>query len=286
MARPDPLRSDILITGCSSGIGEAAAHILHARGYRVYASARRLEDVQRLRSQGLTAVQLDLDRDESIETALAEVLELSGGRLWGLFKNGGYGQPGAVEDISRAVLRAQLETNLLGWHELTRRVIPVMLRQGGGRIVQNSSVLGLVAMPYRGAYNCAKFALEGLTDTMRLELRGTGIQVSLIEPGPILSRFRENAYQRFLENVDGSNSRHRDQYEAMIRRLRKEGAAAPFTLGPEAVVDRLIHALESDHPRLRYPVTVPTYLFAALRRLLPHRMLDAVLGKTSGGGAR
>ena len=276
----------LLITGCSSGIGLASARGLRDRGYRVFASARQAADVERLRAEGFEAVRLDLDDDESIAAALATVLERTGGRLYGLFNNGAYGQPGAVEDLRRDVLRAQLETALLGWHELTRRVIPVMRAQGEGRIIQNSSVLGLVALAYRGAYVAAKFALEGLTDTLRLELHGTGIQVSLIEPGPILSRFRDNAFRKFVENIDADSSAHRERYRAMQARLTKEGAAQPFTLPPEAVVRRVIQALEARHARARYYVTTPTYLFALLRRVLPTAALDAALRAASGGGRR
>ena len=181
----------ILITGCSSGIGYHCAHGLAKRGWQVIASARGQDDVDQLAQEGLTAIRLDLDSSRSIHEGVERTLELTGGRLDALFNNGAYGQPGAVEDLSRAVLRAQLETNLLGCHELTCQVIPVMRRQGHGRIVQNSSILGFIPLPYRGAYVASKYALEGLTDTLRLELRGTGIRISLIEPGPILSRFRE-----------------------------------------------------------------------------------------------
>ncbi len=276
----------VLITGCSSGIGHAVAHGLQRHGYHVIASARSGADVERLREEGLSAVQIDLDRIESIHAGLALALELGEGRLYGLFNNGAYGQPGAVEDLSWEALEAQLRTNLLGWHELTRQVIPAMRRQGEGRIIHNSSVLGLVAMPFRGAYNCSKFALEGLTDTLRLELHGSGIHVSLIEPGPIRSRFRENAYRMYQRYIDAENSVHRARYRAMEARLRKEGDAMPFTLGPEAVLKRVIHALDSRRPRPRYPVTVPTYAFALLRRLLSTRALDALLRRASGGGSR
>ncbi len=284
---PTPSHPAILITGCSSGIGHHVAHALARRGYRVFASARRKEDVERLRAEGLDeALQLDLDDSASIHAAVFRVLERTGGRLYGLFNNGAYGQPGAVEDLGREVLRAQLETNLLGTHELTCAVLPVMRRQGEGRIIQNSSVLGFAAMPYRGAYNCSKFALEGLTDTLRLELAGTGIHVSLIEPGPIRSRFRENAWRKFQENIDMERSPHRQRYLNLIERLKKEGDAAPFTLGPEAVLKRVIHALESPRPKPRYYVTFPTYLFGFLRRVLSTRALDRVLLKASGDGGR
>jgi NAD(P)-dependent dehydrogenase (short-subunit alcohol dehydrogenase family) len=270
-------KPSLLITGCSSGIGHAAAHALSKRGWRVFATARRREDVERLRGEGLEALPLDLACSDSIHTAVEEVLGRTGGRLAALFNNGAYGQPGAVEDLSRAVLRAQLETNLLGTHELTTRVIPAMREQGHGRIVQNSSVLGFAALPYRGAYICSKFALEGLTDTLRQELCGTGIHVSLIQPGPITSRFRDNAHRAFCDNIDTEQSYHAETYRLVEARLAGSDASGAFTLGPEAVVAKLVHALESPRPRARYGVTLPTHLFAALKRVLTTRGMDRVL---------
>ena len=279
-------QQSILITGCSSGIGLCAAHGLRQRGYRVFATARRLEDVERLANEGLEAFQLDLDDSISIQRAVETVLERTGGRLYALFNNGAYGQLGAVEDLTPEVLRAQFETNLFGWHDLTRRIIPAMRRHGEGRIIQNSSVLGFVAMAYRGAYNASKFALEGLTDTLRLELLGSGIHVSLIEPGPIKSRFRANAHKQWKKHIDAEHSVHRKQYQAMEQRLEKEGSAVPFTLPPEAVLEKVIHALESSRPQARYYVTFPTCLFGVLKRLLTTKWLDKLLLKASGGGAR
>ena len=267
----------VLITGCSSGIGLCVARGLAARGYRVFATARRREDVERLRLEGLESLPLDLDDPESIDRAVAEVLDRTGGGLYALFNNGAYGQPGAVEDLPTEALRALFETNLFGWHQLTRALLPVMRRQGFGRIIQNSSILGFVALKYRGAYNASKYALEGLSDTLRLELRGSGVHVSLIEPGPIESRFRRNAYRKWQDNIDAENSVHGAAYRAMEERLVKEGPAAPFTLPPEAVLKRVVHALESPRPRARYPVTFPTYLFAALKRVLPTKALDWIL---------
>ncbi len=278
---PEPHSRSILITGCSSGIGLCAAEILKARGYRVFATARQQKDVAWLREQGFEALHLDLDRDDSIGEAVEAVLTATDGRLYGLFNNGAYGQPGAVEDLSREVLRAQFETNLFGTHELTRRILPVMRRHGEGRIVQNSSVLGLAALRFRGAYNASKFALEGLTDTLRMELHGTGIHVSLIEPGPIVSRFRANAFAKYREHIDAEQSPFCVTYRKMEARLTKQGPAAPFTLPPAAVVRKLIHALEAPRPKARYYVTFPTYLFATLRRVLPVRALDAVLRRVS-----
>lgn len=276
----------ILITGCSSGIGLCVAQGLKVRGWRVFATARQSADVERLRAGGLESLPLDLRDSDSVRAAVAEILDRTDGRLEALFNNGAYGQPGAVEDLSREALREQFETNLFGTQELTNHVIPVMRRQGGGRILYNSSVLGLVALPYRGAYVASKFALEGLADTLRLELVGTGIHICLIEPGPILSRFRDNAHAAFQRHIRAEASPHREKYAAMEARLLKEGPAAPFTLPPEAVLKRVIHALESPQPRARYPVTVPTYLFAALRRLLPTRALDAILRRAGGEGRR
>ncbi|WP_457666434.1 SDR family oxidoreductase [Thiolapillus sp.] len=285
MSAPDAKSSrSILITGCSSGIGLHVAQALKKRGYRVFATARKDTDVQRLLAQGFESLQLDLDDTRSIQEAVDAVLQRTGGKLYALFNNGAYGQAGAVEDLSRSTLRAQLETNLLGWHDLTCRIIPTMRKQGEGRIIQNSSVLGFAAMPYRGAYNCSKYALEGLTDTLRLELAGTGIHVSLIEPGPIRSRFRANAHAMFMKNIDWEHSCHTAQYQKQIQRLQKEGDAAPFTLGPEDVAKKVIHALESSHPRPRYYVTFPTYLFGYLKRILSTRMLDRLMLKASGGG--
>ncbi|MCP5420081.1 MAG: SDR family oxidoreductase [Gammaproteobacteria bacterium] len=276
----------ILITGCSSGIGLCVAQGLHERGHQVFATARRREDVERLRSTGLTSLVLDLDDSASIRDALDEVLRQTSGTLDALFNNGAYGQPGAVEDLRREVLRAQFETNVFGPLELTNRVLPVMRRQGHGRIIQNSSVLGFVALPYRGAYNASKFALEGLTDTLRLELAGTGIHLSLIEPGPIISRFRENAYAAYQRNIDKTGSAHRDRYEAMENRLTTQGSVAPFTLPPEAVLKCVVHALESPHPRIRYRVTLPTHAFAILQRLLPDKGMDWLLRRIAAAESR
>lgn len=281
-AQPAP---SLLITGCSSGIGAHCAHALAKRGWQVVASARKQDDVDRLTREGLTAIRLDLDSSESIQAGFERTLALTGGRLDALFNNGAYGQPGAVEDLSRTVLRAQLETNLLGWHELTCLAIPVMRRQGHGRIVQNSSILGFMPLPFRGAYVASKYALEGLTDTLRLELRGSGIHVSLIEPGPIVSAFRKNAHQAFRANIDVEHSPHREAYRRAEARLTKEGAAQPFTLPPEAVLRKLVHALESPRPRPRYYVTFPTYFIGTVKRVLSTRAFDRLLVKVSRGGA-
>ncbi len=275
-------RGSVLITGCSSGIGYHCATRLKQRGYRVFATARRREDVQRLADEGLDSEQLDLANTASIRNAVGNILERSGGQIHVLFNNGAYGQPGAVEDLDRDALREQFEVNLFGTQELTNLVLPVMRRQGHGRIVQNSSVLGFVALKYRGAYNASKYALEGLTDTLRMELDGSGIHVSLIEPGPVVSDFRKNALAAFKKHIDMDTSVHRETYRAVLAKLEKEGAVVPFTLGPEAVLERLVHAIESPRPKIRYYVTKPTYAFAFLKRILSQRMMDRLLLFCSG----
>jgi len=274
----------ILITGCSSGIGYHCAKELHDAGYKVFATTRKAEDCERLRKEGLRSTVLDLDDSNSIEAALQWVLHQTNGKLDALFNNGAYGQPGAVEDLSRETLRAQFETNLFGTHELSCKVIKIMREQGHGRIVQNSSVLGLITMQYRGAYNASKFALEGLTDTLRQELIGSNIHISLIEPGPIESSFRANAFAAFKKNIHPQNSYHQTTYQAVEARLAKSNndySNDPFTLGPEAVYKALLHAIESTKPKARYYVTTPTWIFAILRRLLPTRALDWVLNRVS-----
>lgn len=278
--------NSILITGCSSGIGLCVAEGLRRRGYRVFATARSTTDVTRLSEQGLESLQLDLADSSSIHDAVNEILKRNDGRLDALFNNGAYGQAGAVEDLRREVMRTQFETNLFGTMELTNRIIPVMRKQGSGRIIMNSSVLGLVTLPYRGAYSASKFALEALTDTLRLELADSGIAVSLIEPGPIKSRFRANSLEVFKRTIDIDHSAHRRHYEGVLHRLEKPGPAAPFTLPPEAVLRRIIHALESRRPKRRYYVTVPTHLFAILRRILPNAALDLMLSYISRGENR
>lgn len=273
----NPRDCPVLITGCSSGIGYCVAQGLKHLGYPVITSARKEADVLRLESEGFTALQLDLADSTSINRAVEKTLSLTGGKLYALFNNGAYGQPGAVEDLTRESLRDQFEANLFGTIELTNRIIPVMRQQGYGRIIQNSSVLGLITLPYRGAYAASKFALEGITDTMRLELKGSGIQVSLIEPGPIESRFRTNAFAAYKAHIDAQHSAHRESYLKMENRLTKQSPAAPFTLPPDAVLKKVIHALESARAKPRYYVTLPTYLFGILRRLLGTRVLDRVL---------
>ena len=270
----------ILITGCSTGIGHACARGLKARGYRVFATARRAEDLQRLEAEGLEAIALDYRVASSVEACAAEVSRRTGGSLYALFNNGAYGQPGAVEDISRPVLEEQFAANVFGWHQLARALLPMMRRNGEGRIVQCSSVLGLLALKYRGPYNASKFAIEGLTDTLRLELRGSGIKVVTINPGPIASDFVKNARAAFERNVDMTHSHYKAEFEAQRQRLDR-GSNSRFKLPPEAVLAKLVLALEKPNPRAHYYVTTPTYVAALARRLLPSGLLDIFADRNS-----
>lgn len=275
----------VLITGCSSGIGRCLADGLRARGYRVFATARKPADVAALAAAGFESLPLDLDSSESIHRAVNAVLKRSDNRLYALINNGGFGQPGAIEDLTRDTLRAQFETNVFGAHELIARLLPVFRAHNGGRIVQISSLLGVVCLAYRGAYSASKFALEALSDTLRLELRGTGIYVSLIEPGPIDTRFRDNSRAAYAARIDAARSAHHAPYAALERRLRGQ-ARAPFTRPATAVLAKVVRALEARRPRARYPVTLPAHLFTWLRRVLPDAALDRILAAVSKGGAR
>ena len=275
----------ILITGCSSGIGYHTAKTLSQKGYQVIATCRQAEDVTRLKQEGLTCVQLDLVDSASIHSAVQTILTRHP-TIDVLFNNAAFGLPGAVEDLSREALRFQFETNVFGTQELTNLIIPVMRAQGHGKIVYNSSILGFAAMQYRGAYNASKFAIEGIADTLRLELKADNIQVSLIEPGPISSNFRANAYTQFKRWIQPDQSAHQKNYQAMVDRLETVGPSAPFTLGPEAVTQKLEHIINSQRPAIRYRVTVPTIAFAWLKRFLPSRWLDFLLIKAGGDGKR
>jgi len=272
-------RPSIIVTGCSSGIGAYCARALKAEGWRVFATVRREEDRVGLAADGIEALLMDYTKPDTIAALTEDVLARTGGRLDALFNNGAYGQAGAVEDLSVEVLRAQFETNVFGWHDLTRRVIPVMRRQGHGRIVQCSSILGIVPYRWRGAYNASKFALEGLSLTLRMELAGSGIHVSLIEPGPIASRFTANALTQIEKNIDLENSVHADEYRRQLQRLRGESKPARGKLGPEAVHAVLRHALTARSPRPHYIVTTPARQGALLKKLLPASLFYRIIGR-------
>ena len=264
----------ILITGCSSGIGLASARVMKARGWRVIATARRDDDLAMLRADiGVEAMYVEMSEPQSVAQCAERALALSGGRIDALFNNAAYGQVGAIEDLSVDVLRRQFEVNLFAQHDLTQRILPNMRQQGHGRIVQCSSVLGLVAAPFRGAYCASKFAMEALSDSLRIELKGSGVHVSLIEPGPIRTRFVETALANFVQTIDIPASPHRAIYEARLERM-KQGGNDAFKLEPEAVAAKLVHAVESTRPKKRYYVTKPTYFAAVLKRVAPQETID------------
>ena len=267
----------ILVTGCSSGIGRHSALRLAQDGWRVFATARTDADLAALEAEGLEALRLDYAKTDTIHAAMDTVLERTDGRLDALFNNGAYGQPGAVEDLTTDLLRAQFEANFFGWHELTRRAVPVMRARGAGRIVHCSSILGFVPYRWRGAYNASKHALEGLFLTQRMELMGSGIHMSLIEPGPIRSRFTENALRNLTGNIDLKGSVHAERYAAYLARLKDNGGPNRFRLEPEAVYAKLDHALNAPRPRAQYPVTIPSHFMAWARGIAPQWLMDRLL---------
>lgn len=267
----------VLVTGCSSGIGYCVAKGLRERGYQVFVTARKPADIQSLTAEGFKVIPLELADPQSVQDCAYELMLRTNNELYAIFHNAAYGQAGAVEDLSRAVLEQQFAANVFGWHQLTNLLLPLMRHQGYGRIIYNSSLLGFVALPFRGAYNASKHAIEGLADTLRLELQDTDIKICLIEPGPIESRFRANALKSLLDHVDIEKSVHRDKYKGAIQRLEKQGPAAPFTLPPEAVLTKVLQALEAKRPKARYRVTFPSSLFAVCKRVLPTSLLDKLL---------
>ncbi len=271
------LQRSILVTGCSSGIGAYCARALQADGWRVFATARKPDDIAALRGDGLEAYYLDYTNPASIAAVSEAVLHATGGKLDALFNNGAYAQAGAVEDLPVEALRAQFETNLFGWHDLTRRIVPAMRTQGHGRIVMNSSMLGVSPVKWRGAYAASKFALEGLMGCMAMELRGSGIFVSLIEPGPVTSKIASNGLAWFERYIDHENSVHKASYAAQLQRLRQGGSKSRLKLEPDAVYKVLRHALDSRTPRMHYPVTIPAKAAALMRRVLPWPLYYRIL---------
>ncbi len=271
----------ILITGCSSGIGFETALLMREKGWRVFATTRKQADLIKLKNLGFNdALHLDLDDSASIRQAVKDLTIKTNGQLTALCNNAAYGLPAALEDVSREAMRAQFETNLFGTHELTCLILPMMRNQNYGRIIQISSVLGFVAMALRGPYNASKYALEGLSDTLRLELEGTNIKVTLIEPGPIESAFRMNAQKAFDQWIDAENSVFAQTYQMLFQQRIVENAPIPFTLPSTAVAKIICQIASAKHPKIRYYITTPTYLFGYLKRILSAKSLDFIIKKT------
>ena len=280
MKRPPVSDRSVLITGCSSGIGKSTAALLKAEGWKVYAAARKDADLEMLSAEGYTPIQLDVSSESSIQTAAKAVLHDNDGKLGGLVNNAGLGITGAMEDLSWNAMSMQMNVNTIGMQLLSNQFIPAFRQAGNGRIVNISSVLGRVSIPFAGMYCASKFAMEAMSDAMRMEVRAAGIGVSLIEPGPIQSQFRPNAAALINEHVDTSNSAFKDYYASHVEnRLLKNHDDQPFMLPPEAVAKKIRHALVSGNPRRRYCVTVPAYGGAWLRRLAPYSVLDWLCGR-------
>jgi NAD(P)-dependent dehydrogenase (short-subunit alcohol dehydrogenase family) len=270
-------RGTILVTGASSGIGAYCVRALRRDGWRVFATARKDDDIKALQDEGFDCHYLDYAEPESIRTCLSAVLEQTGGTLDALFNNGAYAQAGAVEDLPVEALRAQFDANFFGWHDLTRQIVPVMRAQGRGRIVHCSSVLGYMPVQFRGAYAASKHALEGLMLCMRLELHGSGIHVSLIEPGPVISKIASNGLPWFQKYIDVENSPHRKAYQYQLARLSAGGSKSRFKPGPEAVYEKLNHALTRHNPKPHYVVTVQAHVGMLMKRFLPSRLVYRLL---------
>lgn len=275
------VQKSILITGCSSGIGYDAAHTLHKQGWKVFATCRGETDCERLRSEGLQSLRLDYQDETTLDTVLTEILEQTGGTLDAVFNNGAYAIPGAVEDLSRGALEDIFSSNLFGQITLTNRIIPIMRQQGYGRIIFNSSVLGFVSTPFRGAYCATKFALEAFVDAYRLEHNDSPLDFVLIEPGPIATAFRDNAAKQFEKWIDWENAHRRDYYEQAVRKrlYDKSTKKDRFELESSAVTKKLLHALEAQKPRRRYFVTTPTYAVSIFKRFLPTSILDKIMAR-------
>jgi len=267
---------NILITGCSSGIGYETALYLKEKGYKVFATARQQKDVDHLTSLGFTSYLLDVRSKNSITQTLHSILKQTNNKLDVVFNNAGYGQPGAVEDLSVDALKEQFETNVFGLHEVTIQVLKIMHSQGYGKIIQHSSVLGLISLKLRGSYNASKYAIEGLTDTLRLELLNTNIDVTLLNTGPVTSDFRKNAMEKLVQNVDMKNSRYKINYEKSLEAKKSE---VPFNLEAIEVAKVVEKIILSKKVKPRYYITKATYLLGYLKRILSTNMLDKILIK-------
>lgn len=266
-----------LITGCSSGIGLAAADHMRALGWRVFPTARKAADLDALRAAGHTPLELDVSSSNSITSCVEALRAETGGRVDGLVNNAGFGHPGALEDLSRDAMRRQFEVNVFGLQELTNALLPGMIERGHGRIVQVSSVVGRVALPFMGIYSASKFAVEAMADAQRVELHGTGVRVSLVEPGPIVTRFTENAVGAGEKALAESGSRFAGLYAKEIERRQTRAGPKAFALPPEAVAKKIAHALTAARPRRRYHVTLPATLGALMSRFAPDTLIDAIL---------
>jgi short-subunit dehydrogenase len=278
MIFPTLENKSVLVTGCSSGIGRATAELLRSKGWTVFPTARKVDDLESLRKAGFDAVELDVASSESIAVAADWVLAKNDGKLGAVVNNAGFGMPGAIEDLTREAMRYQFEVNLFGLQELTNRLIPVFRKQGCGRIVNMSSVVGRLSLPFMGIYSASKFALEAVSDALRVELSQDGIGVSLVEPGPIRTRFSTNCAGQGEERLDAEGSKFGAAYKQYFAKRRNGGMSEDrFRLPPEAVAQKVLHALESPRPKIRYCVTIPAYLGSWAARFVPSALIDRLM---------
>jgi len=269
-------KSTILITGCSTGIGYETALYLKEKGYTVFATARKEKDVINLQKLGFSAFLLDVTNHQTITNTLNKILQLTDGKLDVVFNNAGFGQPGALEDVKTHILKEQFETNVFGTHEVTRQVLTIMKKQGYGTIIQHSSVLGIISLKLRGAYNASKYAIEGLTDTLRLELKDTNIQITVLNTGPVTSSFRKNAIQKTLDNIDIQNSRFKESYH---QSMNADKSTVPFNLEAIEVAKIVEKIIQSKKVKPRYYITKATYILGFCKRILSTSKLDFILNK-------
>lgn len=280
MEYPPVENKSVLVTGCSSGIGAATAHVLREAGWRVIPTARKDADLERLKREGFEPLALDLSDSSSVQAASSELLGRLVGQLGALVNNAGFAQVGAVEDVGREALRQQFEVNVFGLQELTNSLIPAFRGQGWGRIVNISSVYGRITAPMAGSYCASKYALEALSDAMRIELRGSGVAVSIVEPGPIVTSFRKNAAAQASASLNAEESRFGAMYEKEVERRKKQLKRPDlFTRPPEEVAVKIRHALESRRPKVRYCVTIPAYVGVFASRFLPASLRDRMLAR-------
>jgi NAD(P)-dependent dehydrogenase (short-subunit alcohol dehydrogenase family) len=267
----------VLITGCSTGIGRETAEHLVSRRWRVYATARRLESIKELGEAGCKILELDVTDDESMRAAVAEV-EDRDGAVFALVNNAGYGQEGAVEEVSMNDVRRQFETNVFGLARMTQLVLPGMRRQGAGRIVNISSMGGKLTFPGGGAYHASKYAVEALSDALRFEVRGFGVHVSVVEPGTIKTRFGDTATSS-VEHLQDPESPYAAFNQVLVERINDayEGKLARFAAPPEAVAKVIAKAISARRPRTRYRVTLAARMMLATRKVMPDRGWDLFL---------
>jgi len=265
----------VLITGCSTGIGRATAEHLAARGWRVYATARRPETIADLRNRGCEVLALDVCDEASIRGAVDTVVAAEGA-VGVLVNNAGYGQEGTVEEVPMEEVRRQFETNVFGLVRLTQLALPGMRRQHWGRVINVSSMGGRLTFPGGGVYHATKHAVEAISDALRFEVRGFGVDVVVIEPGPIKTQFEDTS----LDSMDAASDSHVSPYaefNASVAERVRGTYKGPMAAGPEAVARAIERAVSAKHPRTRYPVTAAARLLMLTRRILPDRAWDAML---------